>query len=56
MTTPSLERSLRPGGYLAYRGEIYQITTVHPDRLELTVVNQATQEEANLNLATLLTT
>ena len=56
MTTPSLEWSLRPGGYLAYRGEIYQITTVHPDRMELTVVNQATQKEVNLNLATLLTT
>ena len=56
MTTPSLERSLRPGGYLSSCGEIYQITAVSPESMTLTVVNQVTQEEVVLHLATLLTT
>ena len=55
LTSPTLERMLRPGWYLYWQKQIYQIHALHPDNLLIQVVNITTDEPAELALDALLT-
>ena len=54
-SSPTLERRLRPGWYLYWQKQIYQVHTLHPDNLLVQVVNIATDEMTDLSLDALLT-
>lgn len=55
LPSSSLARRLRPGWYLYWQKQIYQIHTFRPDNLLIQVVNIATDEPAELALDALLT-
>ncbi len=50
----TFEKSLRPGWYLYWQQQTYQILSLHLDNLLVQVVNIATNETEDLSLDTLL--
>jgi hypothetical protein len=55
LAAPPLEKLLRPGWYLYWQKQIFQLTALNLDSLLLEVINIATDEPVALSLDTLLT-